>query len=123
MSTKPFFTELEQRLTKVQEKDRRDKRTEEVLLKRDEEYRNLFDSIPDPVTIIQENQSVLLNKEFTRVLGYDHHDIEKGLRPSDMVVGDKDKEITQERIEKRFAGKKEVSIRSIFTFLSFSYII
>ena len=63
MTTKPTYEELEQLLKKVQKKDLKRKQTEEAVQKREEEYRNLFDSIPDPVTIIQENQSVLLNKE------------------------------------------------------------
>ena len=63
MTTKPTYGELEQLLKKVQEEDLKRKQTEEAVQKREDEYRNLFDSIPDPVTIIQENQSVLLNKE------------------------------------------------------------
>ena len=63
MTSKPTYEELEQLLEKVHEKDLKRKQTEEAVQKREEEYRNLFDSIPDPVTIIQENQSVLLNKE------------------------------------------------------------
>lgn len=115
MPTKPILTDLEQRFKKVQEKDLKHEQAEEVLLKREEEYRNLFDSIPDPVTIIQENQSVLLNKEFTRVLGYDHHDIEKGLSPSDMVVGDQDKKIMHERVKRRFDGKEVTPEHHIVT--------
>ena len=106
MATKPTYEELEQRLEKVQEEDLKRKQTEEAVQKRELEFRNLFDSIPDPVTIIQENQSVLLNKEFTRLLGYDQNDIEKGLSPSDMIEEDEDKEIMQKRVERRFAGEK-----------------
>jgi len=106
MATKPTYEELEQRLEKVQEEDLKRKQTEEAVQKRELEFRNLFDSIPDPVTIIQENQSVLLNKEFTRLLGYDQNDIEKGLSPSDIIGEDEDKEIMQKRVERRFAGEK-----------------
>ncbi len=62
MTTKPTYEELEQRLIKLQEEDFKRKQTEEAVQKREQEYRNLFDSIPDPVSIIQENKSVLLNK-------------------------------------------------------------
>jgi len=106
MTTKPTYEELEQRLKKLQEEDFKRKQTEEAVQKREQEYRNLFDSIPDPVTIIQENKSVLLNKEFTRLLGYDHNDVEKGLKPSDMIAKDEDKKIMRKRVERRFAGEK-----------------
>jgi PAS domain S-box-containing protein len=106
MTTKPTYEELEQRLEKVQEEDLKRRQTEEAVQKREQEFRNLFDSIPDPVTIIQENQSVLLNKEFTRLLGYDQNDIEKGLSPSDIIEEDEDKKIMQKRVERRFAGEK-----------------
>ena len=72
MTTKPTYEELEQRLKKLQEEDLKRKQTGEAAQKKEEEYQNLFDSIPDPVSIIQENKNVLLNKEFTRQLGYDH---------------------------------------------------
>jgi PAS domain S-box-containing protein len=106
MTTKPTYEELEQRLKKAQEEDLKRKQKEEAVQKREEEYRNLFDSFPDPVTIIQENQSVLLNKEFTRLLGYDHNDVKKGLSPSDIIVADEDKVIMRKRVESRFAREK-----------------
>jgi two-component system NtrC family sensor kinase len=53
------------------------KEVEETLRKSEGEYRNLFDSIPDPVLIYQEGIDLLTNRAFTKLLGYDRHDFEK----------------------------------------------
>lgn len=105
MNTKPTYEELEQKVQKLEEENFNFKQTEEALRKSEEEYRNLFDSIPDPVSIVQEDFNVLLNKEFTKQLGYDHQDLKNGLSPISLMEGNEEKEIARTRIEKRLAGK------------------
>jgi len=82
------------------------KKAEDALRESEKEYRNLFDSIPDPVAIVHENLNILFNQTFTQIFGYDHHDLEKGLTLIDMIPNDDDKEIARNRIEGRLLGKK-----------------
>ncbi len=105
MNSKMTSEELEQKVKRLEEENFNLKKTEEALRKSEEEYRNLFDSIPDPVSIVQENFNVLLNNEFTRLLGYDHQDIQNGLSPTSIVEGDENKEIARKRVEERLAGE------------------
>ncbi len=84
------------------------KAAEETLKKSEEEYRNLFDSIPDPVLIYQEGIELLTNRAFTKLLGYDRHDFKKGLSPFVAIKEDNDKQIVRERIKKRVAGEEVI---------------
>jgi PAS domain S-box-containing protein len=84
------------------------KEVEETLRKSEGEYRNLFDSIPDPVLIYQEGIELLINRAFTKLLGYDRHDFEDGLSPFVAIKEDNDKKIVRERITKRVAGEEVI---------------
>ncbi len=84
------------------------KKAEETLRKSEEEYRNLFDSVPDPVLIVQENLELLLNRSFTKLLGYHRQDFENGLSPFAAIKEDEDKKKVRERIKKRLAGEEVI---------------
>jgi PAS domain S-box-containing protein len=80
------------------------RQAEEALLESEREYRNLFNSIPDPVIIIQEDSSVQFNKTLTQLFGYDQKDV---INLPDVLdaIPEKDKKIIQKRIENRLAGR------------------
>jgi PAS domain S-box-containing protein len=84
------------------------KEAEETLRKSEEEYRNLFDSIPDPVLIYQEGIELMTNRAFTKLLGYDRQDFENGLSPFVAIKEDNDKKIVRERVKKRVAGEEVI---------------
>ncbi len=67
MNGEPTYEELKLR---VKELEIESEITEEVLRESEEKYRNLFDLIPDPITIIQESESKLINNAFTELFGY-----------------------------------------------------
>ena len=84
------------------------KQAEDRLKQSEDAYRNLFDSIPDPVAIVQGDVHVLINQAFTNLLGYDQHDLEKGLGIFTPIKEDDDKKIVRRRIQRRLAGEEVI---------------
>ena len=85
------------------------KKSEDALRESEKEYRNLFESFPDPVAILQDGFDIKFNPAFTKLFGYDQQDIENNLELFDFIKdnGDNgDKEIARKRIKGRMAGKK-----------------
>jgi PAS domain-containing protein len=105
MTNKPTYEELKQRVRELEDEVASLRQAEDALRKSEKEYRNLFDSLPDPVAIVQDNLSVKLNPSFTRLFGYSLQDIENGIGALGLVKNDKDKEIARRRIETRLSGK------------------
>ncbi|SPD72735.1 hypothetical protein PITCH_A1510024 [uncultured Desulfobacterium sp.] len=84
------------------------KRAEDTLRKSEEAYRNLFDSLPDPVAIVQDDLSIKINPAFTRLFGYSLQDIEKGGGALGLIKSEEDKKVARERIGMRINGKKVI---------------
>jgi PAS domain S-box-containing protein len=105
MTKKPTDEKLKQRVRELEDEVARLRQAEDALRKSEKEYRNLFDSLPDPVAIAQGDLSIKLNPAFTRLFGYSLQDIENS-GAFGLVKNDEDKEIARNRIEMRLSGKK-----------------
>jgi len=82
------YGKLKQRIKELEKEVSKYKRVEATLREREEEYRNLFHSIPDPAVIIQNDQNVLLNQAFTKLFRYDQPSPGKDLGPFDSLRKD-----------------------------------
>jgi len=70
----------------------------------EEKYRNLVDLSPDPIVILQDDQYQFVNSAFTKLFGYDRHEVENGLSFFDLVQ-EKDKELIRRQREDYIKGK------------------
>ncbi|SPD73411.1 hypothetical protein PITCH_A1860007 [uncultured Desulfobacterium sp.] len=81
------------------------KRAEDTLRKSEEAYRNLFNSIPDPIAIFQDDFTVIRNSAYERIFGYTPEEIENDIGTFGLLKNSKDKKIAHKRIAARLAGK------------------
>jgi len=81
------------------------KQTEEALWESEEEYRYLFNSLPDPVVIIKEDYTAEVNKATDLLLGYDFQSFENKLTVLDLVPPEY-KETVRKRLKARFHGRE-----------------
>ncbi len=78
-------------------------RSENALKESEERYRNLIALSPDAIAVIQDFRLQFINREFTRLSGYDQDDIGKGLNYN-VTVSKKDRELIHQRLMSRLEG-------------------
>ncbi|MCP4535767.1 MAG: PAS domain S-box protein, partial [Chloroflexi bacterium] len=80
------------------------KQATHALRESEERYRNLVETTPDPVVLLQDGFYQFVSPAFTKVFGYTQQDVDAGLSFFDLVQ-ESDKATVRQRYNDRLAGK------------------
>jgi PAS domain S-box-containing protein len=113
MDKKATYEELEQRVRKLEKEAAEDKRSEEVLLASEEQYRMLVEAMSDGLAVMDENMILtFVNDRFCQMLGYIQNELIG--RPGLEVHDEANQKILKEQMARRRQGKHD-SYEIVFT--------